>query len=330
MRPNLEVLSSALTHRVLLQGNRAVGGTGPGAAAAVRRPRGDPQRRQHQLAATLDALRHRPGGGAGTPRHRPAPRTARRGPEPAGPPGRGADVPQRRPAGLRPPRAGSGALRSPWQYLAGRRGPLTSNTVEAGGFLRLDPSAPTPELGLIVAPALKNQPQRLIPFGHGISLHVAVMHPQSRGALNSADPRDRPHLAANFLSHPDDLRKLVDGVRLRRLADTAAFRRHLGRTGPGPRHRQPGADRAMGPPQPRHGVPPRRHLQDGPRPARRGRRPARARHRRPARGRRLDHADPDHRQHQRPGDDDRGEGGGDDPAQRNMPRRSPMPPSSPR
>ncbi|RCI69613.1 alcohol dehydrogenase, partial [Pseudomonas aeruginosa] len=53
-------------------------------------------------------------------------------------------------------------LRSPWQYLFGRRGALTSNTVESGGFLRLDPQAETPELGLIVAPALKNQPQRLV------------------------------------------------------------------------------------------------------------------------------------------------------------------------
>ncbi|MCY1512866.1 Alcohol dehydrogenase [acceptor] [compost metagenome] len=120
--------------------------------------------------------------------------------------------------------------RSPWQYLFGRRGPLTSNTVEAGGFLRLDPDAPAPELGLIIAPALKNQPQRLIPFGHGISLHVAVMQPQSRGQvrLNSPDPRDKPLIEANFLSHPEDLRKLVEGVRLlRRLATTAAFRRHL-------------------------------------------------------------------------------------------------------
>ncbi|MFC5698433.1 GMC family oxidoreductase [Pseudomonas sp. GCM10022186] len=120
--------------------------------------------------------------------------------------------------------------RSPLQYCFGRRGPLTSNTVEAGGFLRLAPDAPTPELGLIVAPALKNQAQRLIPFGHGVSLHVAVMHPQSRGEirLNSPDPRDKPQLHPNFLSHPEDLRKLVEGVRLvRRLASTAAFRRRL-------------------------------------------------------------------------------------------------------
>lgn len=68
---------------------------------------------------------------------------------------------------------------------------MTSNTVESGAFLRLNPTDTVPQLGLIVAPALKNQPQRLIPVGHGISLHVAVMHPKSRGQvrLRSADQR---------------------------------------------------------------------------------------------------------------------------------------------
>ena len=36
-------------------------------------PRSDPQRRLDQLAAAPVALRHRPGGGTGAPRHRPAP-----------------------------------------------------------------------------------------------------------------------------------------------------------------------------------------------------------------------------------------------------------------
>ncbi|EIU7161969.1 alcohol dehydrogenase, partial [Pseudomonas aeruginosa] len=129
-------------------------------------------------------------------------------------------------------------LRSPWQYLFGRRGALTSNTVESGGFLRLDPQAETPELGLIVAPALKNQPQRLVPFGHGVSLHVAVMHPQSRGRvrLNSPDPHDRPLIEANFLSHPADLDTLVRGFQLvRKLAASRSFARHLkGELVPGP------------------------------------------------------------------------------------------------
>ncbi|BAW24040.1 GMC family oxidoreductase [Pseudomonas putida] len=129
-------------------------------------------------------------------------------------------------------------LRSPFQYLFGRRGPMTSNTVEAGGFIRLDSQARSPELGVIIAPALKNQPQRMIPVGNGISLHVAVMHPQSRGriSLNSPDPHDKPLIEGNFLSHPDDLDTLVEGFHMiRRLVATEPFARHLqGELVPGP------------------------------------------------------------------------------------------------
>lgn len=127
---------------------------------------------------------------------------------------------------------------SPFQYLLGRSGPMTSNTVESGGFLRLDPQAGSPEIGVIVAPALKNQPQRVIPVGHGISLHVAVMHPRSRGriGLNSPDPHDKPLIEANFLSDPADLATLVQGVQLiRKLVATESFARHLkGELVPGP------------------------------------------------------------------------------------------------
>ncbi len=233
-RPNLQVLSSTLTHRVLLHGNRAVGVevsqgsevlqlhaqrevilsagsinspqllmlSGIGPAAELRR---------HGIA-----LHHElPGVGQNLQDHQDVVLMYRSNTSLS----YGLS-----PRGLWP------LAHSPWQYLFGRRGPLTSNTVESGGFLRLTPDDPSPELGLIVAPALKNQPQRLIPFGHGISLHVSVMHPQSRGEirLNSPDPRDKPQLHANFLSHPEDLRKLVEGIHLvRSLANTAAFRRHL-------------------------------------------------------------------------------------------------------
>ncbi|MFZ6049580.1 GMC family oxidoreductase [Pseudomonas sp. CR3202] len=233
-RPNLCILSSTLTYRVLLEGKRAVG-------VEVSQD-GEVLRLQAEREVILSA------GSINSPQLLmlsgigPADELARHGIAPQHDlPGVGQNLQDHQdvvlmyrseaslgyglsPKGLWP------LARSPWQYLFGRRGPLTSNTVEAGGFLRLEQDAPAPELGLIIAPALKNQPQRLIPFGHGVSLHVAVMHPQSRGEirLNSPDPRDKPQLHPNFLSHPEDLRKLVEGVRLiRRLASTAAFRRHL-------------------------------------------------------------------------------------------------------
>lgn len=233
-RPNLTVLSSTLSHRVSLQGNRACGVevSQDGqvrqllarrevilCAGAINSPQllllsgiGPAEELQRHGIAQRHAL---PGVGHNLQDHQDIVLMYRCRPELS----YGLS-----PRGLLP------LARSPWQYLARRRGPLTSNTVESGAFLRLDPDSPVPELGLIVAPALKNQPQRLVPVGHGISLHVAVMHPQSRGRvrLNSADPQDKPLIEANFLSHPEDMRKLVAGLRLvRRLAATRAFAQHL-------------------------------------------------------------------------------------------------------
>ncbi|MGE7955487.1 GMC family oxidoreductase [Pseudomonas sp. NPDC089530] len=233
-RPNLCVLSSTLTHRVLLEGDRACG-------VEVSQD-GQVFRLQARREVILSAgainspqllLLSGIGPAAELQRHGIAQRHEL--------PGVGHNLQDHQdvvlmyrsdsqltygisPKGLLP------LARSPWQYLTRRSGPLTSNTVESGAFLRLQPEDAAPELGLIVAPALKNQPQRLVPLGHGVSLHIAVMHPQSRGQvrLNSAAPHDKPIIDSHFLSHPEDLRKLVEGVRLvRRLAASPAFARRL-------------------------------------------------------------------------------------------------------
>ncbi|PXX59613.1 Choline dehydrogenase [Pseudomonas sp. LAMO17WK12:I10] len=241
-RPNLSVLSSTLTHRVLLEGNRACGVevSQDGAVFQLQARRevilsagaiNSPQLLllsgigpAEELARHGIAQRHElPGVGHNLQDHQDVVLMYRCDSELT----YGISA-----KGLLP------LARSPWQYLSRRSGPLTSNTVESGGFLRLHPEDAAPELGLIVAPALKNQPQRLVPLGHGVSLHIAVMHPHSRGQvrLNSADPHDKPIIDSNFLSHPEDLRKLVAGVRLvRQLAASQAFARRLkGELVPGP------------------------------------------------------------------------------------------------
>ncbi|GAB7533207.1 GMC family oxidoreductase N-terminal domain-containing protein [Pseudomonas sp. 3A(2025)] len=233
-RPNLTVLSSTLTHRVILQGLRATGVeiSQNGAVSRVLAKRevilsagsiNSPQLLllsgigpAQELARHGIAQQHElPGVGQNLQDHQDVVLMYRSD----------SDLSYGLSAkGLWPLAA------SPWKYLTRRQGPLTSNTVESGAFLRLAPDDEVPELGLIVAPALKNQPQRLVPVGHGISLHIGVMHPQSRGQvrLNSADPHDKPIIEANFLSHPEDLRKLVAGVHLvRQLADTRAFSARL-------------------------------------------------------------------------------------------------------
>uniref|UniRef100_T1J046 Glucose-methanol-choline oxidoreductase N-terminal domain-containing protein n=1 Tax=Strigamia maritima TaxID=126957 RepID=T1J046_STRMM len=56
-----------------------------------------------------------------------------------------------------------------------------------------------------------------------------VLRPKSRGyvTLRSKNPHDPPIINPNYLSHPDDLKTLVEGIKLiRRLANTKAFKKY--------------------------------------------------------------------------------------------------------
>ena len=117
-------------------------------------------------------------------------------------------------------------IAAPFQYLFGRRGPLTTTTVEAAAFARSSPEQERPDLELIFAPLLKNQLDKLMPFGHGYTIHVQVLRPKSRGqlVLTSADPAAKPRLEPNFMSAEEDLRAMASGVRLaRRILAAPAF-----------------------------------------------------------------------------------------------------------
>ncbi|KAK8787692.1 hypothetical protein V5799_022533 [Amblyomma americanum] len=63
---------------------------------------------------------------------------------------------------------------------------------------------------------------------HGYNLAPILLHPKSRGVvrLQSADPSVPPAIDPRYLSHPDDLRVIVKGMKAAaRIAETAAFRR---------------------------------------------------------------------------------------------------------
>ena len=96
-----------------------------------------------------------------------------------------------------------------------KRGPLTSNLAEAGGFLKTDPSEAEPDVQLHFLPALVDNHGEKKHLGGGFSCHVCVLRPKSKGEvrLGSADPMAAPVIDPNFLSDEDDLRRLVKGAR---------------------------------------------------------------------------------------------------------------------
>jgi choline dehydrogenase len=119
---------------------------------------------------------------------------------------------------------------SPWRlpgnilrYALLRQGPLTSNVVEAGGFVRSLPDLPAPDLQFTFIPvwALDHGLTRL--KGHGFILVTLLLRPQSRGSvtLRSNDPLDAPRIQPNYLTHEDDRAAMVRGMRLvRQVTDT--------------------------------------------------------------------------------------------------------------
>lgn len=130
------------------------------------------------------------------------------------------------------------AIRAAWAYARHRRGELTSNVAEAGGFARSDPSRDRPNLQFHFIPAYLHDHGRRTAWGYGLTLHVCDLLPKSRGriTLASPDPTAPPRIDPNYLGHPDDLPVLLNGLKQARAITRApALARHIAReTLPGP------------------------------------------------------------------------------------------------
>jgi len=93
---------------------------------------------------------------------------------------------------------------------------LTTNFAEAGGFIKSQPDEATPDLQLhFVVGKLINH-GRTLSWGHGFSCHVCLLRPKSSGSIRlaSKDPLARPLIDPDFLSHRDDMERLVRGFKL--------------------------------------------------------------------------------------------------------------------
>ena len=119
----------------------------------------------------------------------------------------------------------------PWQiaqYLLFRRGMLTSNVGEAGGFTRILPDAPIPDLQFHFGPTFFVNHGFDNPKAHGFSIGPTLVQPKSRGmiTLTSPDPLAAPEIQPCYLTHPDDVQILVEGIKLaRRIAEAPALAR---------------------------------------------------------------------------------------------------------
>ncbi|MDR0236475.1 GMC family oxidoreductase N-terminal domain-containing protein [Acinetobacter sp.] len=113
------------------------------------------------------------------------------------------------------------------RYRKERRGLLTTNFAECGGFIKSSPEQKLPNLQLHFVIALVDNHARTLHTGHGISCHVCLLNPKSRGTIKISGPSmDDPLLIdPNFYGEESDLEEMVKGFKLTQtLMQSEAFK----------------------------------------------------------------------------------------------------------
>ena len=101
------------------------------------------------------------------------------------------------------------------KYILTKTGLFTSTVAEAGGFIRTRNDISVPDIQLHFAPGMVVDHGRKQLWGTGISCHTCLLRPKSRGevTLNSADPFEDPKIDPKFLTHPEDVKDMVEGYK---------------------------------------------------------------------------------------------------------------------
>jgi choline dehydrogenase len=107
-----------------------------------------------------------------------------------------------------------------------RTGMVSSAYATAGAFIRSSPEAEIPDLQIIFVIAMVDDHARKLHLGHGFSSHIDVLHPYSRGTvkLASTDPRAAPLIDPRYLSDERDLQMLLKGGQIQqRIIESKPF-----------------------------------------------------------------------------------------------------------
>jgi choline dehydrogenase len=112
------------------------------------------------------------------------------------------------------------------QYLLFGNGPTTANTVELLAFVKSRPDLEYPDIQYHFPILLYENHGRTIIQREGFTAYANVARPRSRGSVQiaSADPFAAPVIDPNYLSHPDDIRLTREAIRIaRRVIAEPAF-----------------------------------------------------------------------------------------------------------
>lgn len=129
----------------------------------------------------------------------------------------------------------------PWigfQWLFFRRGPGATNHFEAGGFIRSNDKVEYPNLQYHFLPLAIRYDGTSPSGGHGYQVHVGPMNSDVRGSIKikSSDPKQYPALRFNYLSTKTDRAEWIEAIRsARKILNQPAFDEfNGGEVSPGP------------------------------------------------------------------------------------------------
>jgi choline dehydrogenase len=233
-RPNLRVLTNALTEKITLDGRRATGvvfrldgelRTARAASevilcgGAVNSPQllllSGIGQAEHLVARGVPVLHHLPGVGQSLQDHYSAPLKFK-----CALPITVNDVMQ---SNLKKLKAGL-------QYYAFKTGPLAMGTSPTALFARTRPELASADIKCSCSPFSAERPQDGLHSWSGFTMIVYQLRPESRGRieLKSADPTDPPAVYPNYLATETDRQTIVEGLKLlRQIAATSAMQRFI-------------------------------------------------------------------------------------------------------
>jgi choline dehydrogenase len=110
-----------------------------------------------------------------------------------------------------------------------REGPLTSNVVEVGGFFRSRPDLPRPDVQTTIMPIGWAEEGLAEVKDDQFMILQWLLRPKTTGSvrLRSATPTAKPRIVNNHLDHEQDMRSMIDGLRLQlKIAEQEPLRSH--------------------------------------------------------------------------------------------------------
>jgi choline dehydrogenase-like flavoprotein len=113
------------------------------------------------------------------------------------------------------------------KYRQTKRGMIASNFVECGGFLKTNPELAIPNIQIHFVAAMVDDHARTLHLGHGISCHVCLLNPRSRGTvqLSGSSMNDQPIIDLNLLGVSADLEDMVAAFKItEKLMHAEAFK----------------------------------------------------------------------------------------------------------